>query len=200
MANDVIIAQPSYQVAQLCFDDKTKTHIRKTLAQSATDDEFTTFILMCESYQLNPINKEIFFVKYGHGKATIITSRDGYLKIANLHPMFNGIESDSVYEGDILTKRADGSILITYGTEHMTFDKSKLRGAFCNVFRKDRDVTMSTYVSLKEYFKKEAPIWTQYTHAMIIKVAEAMALKRAFAISGLVSQEEMGAGNLEEDK
>jgi len=165
-------------------------HIRKMVAQTATEDEFKTFIYLCKTYNLDPLKKEIYFIKYG-GKATIITSRDGYLKIANLDKNFNGLESDVVYQGDILTKREDGSLLITYGQEHLMFEKAKMTGAFCNVFRKDRTKAMTVFVSIKDYYKKEAPIWQQYTNAMILKVAEAMALKRAFAISGLVTQEEL---------
>lgn len=165
-------------------------NIRRMVAYTATDDEFKAFMYLCNTYNLDPIKKEIYFIKYG-GKSTVITSRDGYLKIANLNQHFDGLESDVVYQGDVLTKRDDGSLHITYGQEHLTFDKSKLTGAFCSVFRKDRAKATTVFVSIKEYYKKDAPIWQQYTNAMILKVAEAMALKRAFAISGLVTKEEI---------
>ena len=168
----------------------TPDNIRSMVAPGATDDEFRAFMYLCNAYSLDPLKKEIYFIKYG-GKSTIITSRDGYLKIANLHDQFNGMESDVVYQGDILTKRDDGSLHIAYGPEHLAFDKSKLSGAFCSVFRKDRTKATTVFVSIKEYYKREAPIWQQYTNAMILKVAEAMALKRAFAISGLVTKEEI---------
>jgi len=165
-------------------------HIKKMVAQGATEDEFKSFMYLCHEYNLDPLKKEIYFIKYG-GRSTVITSRDGYLKIANLNEHFNGIESEVVYQGDVLTKRDDGSLHITYGPDHLVFDKSKLTGAFCNVFRKDREKATAVFVSIKEYYKKDAPIWQQYTNAMILKVAEAMALKRAFAISGLVTKEEI---------
>jgi phage recombination protein Bet len=160
------------------------------VAQGSTDEEFRAFMYLCDAYSLDPLKKEIYFVKYG-GKSTIITSRDGYLKIANVHEQFDGLESDVVYQGDVLTKRDDGSLHIAYGPEHLAFDKTKLSGAFCSVFRKDRSKATTVFVSIKEYYKREAPIWQQYTNAMILKVAEAMALKRAFAISGLVTKEEI---------
>ena len=165
-------------------------HIRTIAAPTATDDEFKTFMYLCNAYNLDPLKKEIYFIKYG-GKSTIITSRDGYLKIANVNEHFDGIESDVVYQGDQLIKRDNGSLHITYGQEHLMFDKSKLTGAFCSVFRKDRQKATTVFVSIRDYYKKEAPIWQQYTNAMILKVAEAMALKRAFAISGLVTKEEI---------
>lgn len=170
--------------------DQQSEHIRTVVAADATDAEFKTFLYLCKSYDLDPLKREIYFIKYG-GKSTIITSRDGYLKIANCNPHFDGIESDVVYEGDILTKRDDGSLHIVYGAEHLSFEKAKLKGAFCSVFRKDRAKATTVFVSIKEYYKKDAFIWQQYTNAMILKVAEAMALKRAFAISGLVTREEI---------
>lgn len=175
---------------QALINQDNLDHIRKAAAQSATDDEFKTFMYLCTTYNLDPLKKEIYFIKYA-GRSTIITSRDGYLKIANLNENFDGIESDVVYQGDVLTKKDDGSLHIAYGSEHLTFDKSKLTGAFCSVFRKDRTKATTVFVSIKEYYKKDAPIWQQYTNAMILKVAEAMALKRAFAISGLVTKEEI---------
>ncbi len=171
-------------------DQEAILHVRKTAANNATDDEFKTFMHLCLTYNLDPLKKEIYFIKYA-GRSTIITSRDGYLKIANRNENFDGIESDVVYHGDVLTRKDDGSLHITYGQEHLMFDKSKLTGAFCSVFRKDRSKATTIFVSIKEYYKKDAPIWQQYTNAMILKVAEAMALKRAFAISGLVTREEI---------
>src|SRR5260221_14470048 len=93
-------------------------NIRRMVAQTATDDEFKAFMYLCNTYNLDPIKKEIYFIKYG-GKSTVITSRDGYLKIANLNQDFDGIESDVVYQGDVLAKRDDGSLHITYGQEHL---------------------------------------------------------------------------------
>lgn len=164
--------------------------IKNSVATGATDEELKMLLYLSKEYNLDPLKKEIFFIKYG-GKSTIITSRDGYLKIANSNPNFDGIESDVVYVGDKLTKMPDGSMTIEYGPEHLIFDKNKLTGAYCSVFRKDRSKATTIFVSLKDYYKKNTPIWEQYINAMILKVAEAMALKRAFSISGLVTREEI---------
>lgn len=172
--------------------------IKNTVASDATENELKAFLYLCEEYQLDPLKKEIYFLKYG-GKATVLTSRDGYLKIANRNKNFDGLESDVVYQGDKLTKKEDGSIYIEYGESHLAFDKTKLTGAFCSVFRKDRQKATTVFVSIKDYYKKGAPIWEQYVNAMILKVAEAMALKRAFAISGLVTKEEVESRDLDSE-
>lgn len=161
--------------------------IKSTAAKDATDDELRLLLYLSKEYGLDPLKKEIYLIKYG-GKCTFLTSRDGYLKIANRDPNFDGLESDVVYVGDKITKRADGSLLIEYGENHLV--KSKLHGAFCTVFRKDRSMHTAVYVPFMDYYKK-GQMWDQYSNAMILKVAESMALKRAFALSGLVSEEEI---------
>lgn len=178
------------------IDTQTIALIKTAVAPTATQTELQTFLYLCQEYNLDPLKKEIFFIKYNN-KATILTSRDGYLKIANLNKQFDGIESDVVYTGDRLTKREDGSIHIEYSDAHLAFDKTKLTGAYCNVFRKDRKKATAVFVSLRDYYKRGAPIWEQYVNAMILKVAESMALKRAFAISGLVTKEEIEGGSPE---
>lgn len=171
-------------------------HLVKALIPEASENDLKHFMYLCKEYNLDPLKKEIYLIRCG-GKYVAITSRDGYLKIANLSPDFDGLESDVVYQGDKLVKRENGSLGIEYGDAHLIFDKSKLSGAFCSVFRKDRSKATTIFVSVKDYYKKNAPIWDQYTNAMILKVAEAMALKRAFAISGLVTKEEIEKDNFD---
>jgi len=172
--------------------DKNLDMIRKICAPNSTNEEFQEFIYLANQYNLDPLKKEIYFIKYATGKKpSIFTSRDGYLKIAQSHPNFDGMEGDAVYVGDKLTKRNDGSFLLEYGDAHMEFDKTQLRGAYCNVFRKDISKSVSIFVSFKDY-NKGRDIWLSYPNAMILKVAESMALKRAFAISGIGTSEELG--------
>ena len=168
--------------------------IRNSIAKNATDIEFAEFIYLCNKYDLDPMNKEIYFIKYG-SKATIVTSRDGYLKIAQGFPEYDGMESEVIYEGDVITRRDNGSMKIEYGPEHLNFSKSKIKGAFANVYRKDRTVATSFTASFNDYVKKDSQMWQTYTNAMILKVAEAQALKKAFNISGLVTKEEIGKDN-----
>ncbi len=175
----------------------TKEHeelIKKSLPPDA-QNELNSFLYQCKQYELDPLKKEILLTMRSN-KAVIMVTRDGLLKIANRDPHFDGIGGDVVYEGDTLAKRDNESIHITYGTEHLVFNKEKIKGAFANVYRKDRSKCTTVFVSFKDYFKKSTTntlsIWEQFPNAMILKVAESMALKRAFSLSGLTSQEEIG--------
>lgn len=174
--------------------------LKATVAIGATDEELALFLELANRYQLDPFLKEIWCVcdvkngKRNHDKpAMIMSGRDGYLAHANRSPLFDGIESAAVHEHDSFRRNADGSIEHTYGTE----DRGKVIGAYALVWRKDRTRPAYFFAPWADYGSRNAGSswspWSKYPTAMIVKVAESMALKRAFSISGLVTQEEMGA-------
>ena len=69
---------------------KTKEQIaviKNTVAKGATDSEFAMLCHLAKKYNLDPFAREIYFIKYG-GQPTIMTSRDGYLKVAQTNPDF----------------------------------------------------------------------------------------------------------------
>ena len=167
------------------WDEEQVALVKKTVAKDATNDELSMFLHVAGKYNLDPLTKEIWFLKMG-GVPTITTSRDGYLKVANEHPHFDGLCSDVVYAKDSFTKTPEG-VNHTYGVG----ERGAILGAYALIFRKDRKYPIYVYAPLKDYLKT-SPIWKTYPHAMILKVAEAMALKRAFSLSGLVTTEELG--------
>lgn len=168
--------------------------IKRTVAKGATDDELRMFLHLAAAYGLDPFARDIWFIKDKNNKPIIMTSRDGYQKIANRHPQYDNTEADVVYQGDKFRKTKDGVEHI-YETKQRGFPI----GAYASVYRKDRNRPTYVYVPFSNYFKN-TPVWKQYPHAMILKVAEAMALKRAFSISGLVSREEIGEVEMTEQQ
>ena len=166
--------------------DEVET-IRRTVAEGATDSELKMFLHLSQTYGLDPFAKDLWFIKPG-GKPVIMTSRDGYLKIANRDKHYDGMDADVVYSGDSFRKTQNGVEHI-YGAK----DRGMPIGAYAIVYRDDRRVPVYVYAPFRDY-NKGTGTWKQYPHAMIQKVAEAMALKRAFSISGLVTREEMDEG------
>ena len=172
---------------QISFTDQQLELMKNTVARGVGNDEFLLFLHLAKTYGLDPFAKEIWCIKYGTNPATIFTSRDGYLKIASRDKQMNGIVSDAVCANDTVERLADGHVQHTYGNP-----RGELVGAYALVHRKDRAYPAYFYAPFKEYNAGSNPTWKKYPTAMIIKVAEAMALKRAFSISGLVTQEEIG--------
>jgi phage recombination protein Bet len=161
--------------------------IKNTVAKDANNDEFEMFMHLAKTYGLDPFQKEIYFWKDKTGTPTIMTSRDGYLKIANSHPAYEGKVSDIICENDIFEKTGKNDVKHNYGLK----SRGKIVGAYSVIYRSDRKIPEFIFVNFDEYNKPNSTVWRNYPSAMILKVAEAMGLKRAFSVSGLVSREEI---------
>lgn len=191
-ANSKVVDINKNREELITFTEEEIETIKRTVASEANTDELKMFLHVAKSYGLDPFNKEIFFWKV-KGKPTIMTSRDGYLKIADRQPQYDGLVSDVVRKNDNFKRKSDG-IEHEYGTE-----RGDIVGAYALVYRKDRSYPVYVFASFEEY-RSDTKVWYQYPSAMILKVAESMALKRSFSVSGLVSREEMDVQQLEEDK
>jgi len=159
------------------------TTIKNTVAKGISDSELEMFIHISQVYGLDPFLKEIF---YSPQMKTIMTSRDGYLKVAQRDRTFKGIQSMGVCEND------DFEIDIAGHTVKHKFgkgDRGAVIGGWAIVSKTGRDPVIA-YADIREY-RKDNSVWKTYPSAMICKVAEAFALKRQFGISGLITREEM---------
>ncbi len=68
-------------------------------------------------------------------------------------------------------------------------------GAWARVHRTGRVPTF--FYAPFESYKRSNKVWSQYPDAMILKVAESMGLRKAFSITGLVPEDEVGAAYVE---
>jgi phage recombination protein Bet len=189
--------------------------IKNTVAKGATEDELKMFIAIAQKYGLDPFVKEIWFIKrakkaktgrrepngkdiwdyprlpnseidYSNAETIIMTSRDGYLSIAQRNQEFDGIISFVVREGDAFEIDAEN-----YKVAHkFGLKRGRILGAWSKVSRKGMKPVI-TWAEFSEYNDEKSTTWKQYPSAMIQKVAEVFALKRQFGISGLVTREEM---------
>ena len=162
-----LIHQPGALQPRDQYDDAEMIRtLRETVCRGATDAQFRMFVEVCRATTLNPFLREIWFVP----QVGILAGRDGYLAIANRHPQFDGMET------------------------RVTRDEKNVPiKAVCTVWRKDRSHPIICEAYYSEY-RKSSGVWSQYPSAMISKVAEVLALKRSFAINGVVTEEEMGTG------
>lgn len=174
--------------------------IASTVAEGATRAQLHMFLELAAKYDLDPFAKEIWCAvprsKDGAprtDKVLIMVGRDGFLKIAQRNPDFRGLDGDVVCEKDLfeVERTADDKRLIVhkYGIE-----RGKIIGAYAIVFRANRHPTY--YFAPIGEFRPDAPSvysqWSKGPSSMILKCAEAAALRRAFSITGLVAEEEMG--------
>lgn len=203
---ELMLAQ---QNSLLSFDQGKIDIIKHTVAKGATNDELAMFMHLCQTYQLDPFLKEIWFIKrakkrkdqqgnwdykrlsngeidYSDAETTIMTSRDGYLKVAQQNPSYDGLQSFAIREGDIFEIDAENfKVIHKFGAK-----RGRLIGAWAGAYHKGRK-PFFCFVDFAEYNEAKSNVWQKYPSAMIQKVAEVFALKRQFGISGLVTKEEL---------
>jgi len=140
--------------------------IKNIAAPKCTDDEFKLLLYQARTYKLDPLLKQIWAVKYTDSKpASIFAGRDGFLAIAHRSGAFDGMESGF---------RKEGMEVI----------------GWAKVYRKDMSHPFCVEVNMKEYNRNQGT-WLTHGTTMIVKVAEAQALRKAFQISGIYSPDEM---------
>lgn len=161
MATTALVPTSRYDQAEVVAT------IKQTVAKGATDAQLRMFLEVCKRTGLDPFLKEIWYVPE---KGIVMAGRDGYLRVANEDPNFDGME-----------------------TRVFRDDRKVPVKATCTVWRKDRQHPIVCEAYFSEYVK-QSPVWKQYPSAMISKVAEVLALKRSFAINGVVAEEEIGTG------
>jgi len=173
--------------------------IKRTVAKDATNDELAMFIHIAKKAGLDPFLKEVWFIKYKGGETIIMTGRDGFLSIAQKSKTFAGIQSAAIYEGDTFSidYSDPNDIKIKHISNPFKKEAGKILGAWARSSRTGCIDTVEL-VNWKDYYKSFAgkiSMWDKFGTAMIKKVAESIALKKQYGISGIVSKEEMGFEN-----
>lgn len=66
--------------------------LKSTVFKGAGDAEFAALVVVCNEYGLNPLLKEIYAFPAKGGGIVPMVSIDGWIRIMNEHPQFDGIE------------------------------------------------------------------------------------------------------------
>ncbi len=72
--------------------DITVDDIKRYVAPNATDKELFVFMSTCRSYGLNPMKREVYFVKYGSSPGQTIVGYESYIKRAERTGLLDGWE------------------------------------------------------------------------------------------------------------
>ena len=167
------------------WTDKQVALITRTVAKGATMDELHLFLYTANKVKLDPLAKQIHFTKYqtkDGPQMAVITGIDGYRAIA---------ERSGTYAGNDDPK-FDGGKAYEPGKE-----PNQPSSATVTVKRIVAGIVVdfTSTARWKEYYPgdKKGFMWKKMPYLMLSKVAEALALRKAFPndLSGIKTTDEM---------
>lgn len=139
--------------------------LRATVFPSnGTPEQFAAFLLVARQYDLNPITKEIYAFPSKGGIVPIV-SIDGWLKLINSHPQFDGMEFEEHHD-----------------------DKGELVSVTCKLWRKDRTKPIVVTEYLSECFRPTEP-W-KMKHRMLRHKTLIQSARYAFGFAGVYDPDE----------
>jgi phage recombination protein Bet len=128
-------------------------------------EEKAAFLLVAQEYRLNPITREIYAMPKKGGGLIPVVSIDGWVRLANEHPQFDGMEFEDCHS-----------------------ETGELVSTTCRIFRKDRRHP----ICVTEYYdecKRETEPW-KMKHRMLRHKAMIQCSRYAFGFAGIYDQDE----------
>lgn len=159
-----------------------------------TNEQIVKFMMLCKAQSLNPWVNDAYLVGYdGRDGAqfSLITAHQSFLKRAEASPEFDGMESG------VVVRIGDGEL--TYREGDLVIKGETLVGGWARVHRRDRKIPSFEALNL-ETFNTNRSRWLADPAGMIVKVAEASALRKAFpsTLAAMYCREEMDRNHHEQ--
>jgi phage recombination protein Bet len=139
--------------------------LKATLMPKATNEELLSFVVTANQYGLNPFTREIYAFPARNGGIQPVVSVDGWIKMMNSHPQFNGIQFS--------TEDKDGKPFSVTATIH----------------HKERSHPVEVTEYFSECYRATEP-WKVNPRRMLRHKALIQCARVAFGFSGIVDEEE----------
>lgn len=140
-----------------------KSTLMNTVFKGASDAEFAALIVVSNAYGLNPLTKEIYAFP-GKGGITPIVSVDGWARIMNEHPQFDGIEFNDIVD-----------------------EKGELYAIESVIYRRDRTHPIKVTEYMDEC-RSNGPGWQKTPKRMLRHRALIQGSRIAFGFSGIYAE------------
>jgi phage recombination protein Bet len=140
--------------------------IKVAMPAGFSNEEFAACLMVAHRYDLDPITKQIYFMKTRAGTIQPIVSVDGWSHIVN---------RDRNHDGMDFVDHAD--------------DKGRLTSITCRIYRKDR----SKAVEVTEYMDEcrgDSPAWKKTPARMLRHRAMMQCARYAYGIAGVMDADE----------
>jgi len=154
------------------------TAFRQRGDQVITDEQMAALLIVADQYKLNPFTKEIYAYN-DKGAIVPVVSVDGWARIINEHPAFNGLE-------------------FRYSDEFITMPGGKPCPEWCEVviYRKDREKPTIVREFLDETYqeprgeKKIPGPWQSHTKRLLRHKVLIQGARIAFGFAGIFDEDE----------
>jgi phage recombination protein Bet len=152
--------------------------------RSAPEAEKAAFIAFCITNGLDPLRKQVHFVKYGQDPAAYIVDWHVFVDRAQRHPEFDGYETGIVWA----VTKGDATATVTERGQPCDYERDenhRMIGGWARVHRRDRKIPVVVEVPLAEMEKTKRDgtptrFWKGMTTTMATKVPAARALRNSF--------------------
>ena len=141
--------------------------LKATIMQGkqVSDEHVAAFCLVAKEHGLNPFTKEIFAFP-SNGAIVPVVSVDGWLKLINQHPAFDGMEFVDVIGDD-----------------------GKLVSVTCKMYRKDRRHPTEVTEYMAECLRT-TDVWKKWPARMLRHKATIQAARYSFGFAGIMEPDE----------
>jgi len=170
----------SVEIVQKFIAERTKS------GATCSDRDAIRFMMMCQAKRLNPFEQDAFLLGYDTQdgpKFSLVTAHQAFLKRAELHPEFDGMDSGTIVRNE------DGSLSDMESDFHLP-DQTVI-GGWATVYCKNRRPTKRRL--RRDRFDTGKAQWARDPAGMIVKCAEADALRSTFPtmLGGLYLRQEV---------
>ncbi len=164
MTNQIAVMAERLNIAVVDLDNVIKNTIMPSKTK-VSNEQFISFMAVANEYKLNPLVKEIYAFPAKGGGIQPVVSIDGWIKIINNHPDFDGMTFiDEIVGG-------------------------KLVSCTCEIHRK----SMARPIATTEYLEEcqmNTDVWRKYPRRMLRHKATIQCGRYAFGISGIIDPDE----------
>lgn len=142
---------------------------RMAMPDKHSEEEFAACCLVAHQHGLNPITREIYFMRAKAGQVQPIVGVDGWIRKCNEHPAFDGMDFEDIHDA-----------------------KGELHAIKCIIHRKDRTnpIVVTEYLS---ECKRGTDNWRQMPHRMLRHRALIQCARVGFGFAGIMDQDEFDA-------
>jgi len=140
--------------------------LKSTVFKGASNEEMLALVVVANEYGLNPLLKEMYAFPAKGGGIVPLVGIDGWTKIVNRQPNFDGVEFRDVVN-----------------------ENGELVAMDCLMYRKDRSHPVIVRERMSECARNTEP-WTKMGSRMLRHRVYIQAARLAFGISGLVDEDE----------